>query len=262
MLKASLSCLFFRVKIMFLKNTFSKALLFGLAFFLSGAANATLTQVSVLIDAKQDCSSNDAYFNTGSGFSDCAISVLDNNNVRAYLSDVIIKFDYTESGAVQETTVGSEYIGKINGDSFGDQSSDITFDDSTNSSGDWTYNDGIYTYPDIRFWTAKTGKGGFYLFWQVDSSEIPDNCVTGTDSSNLSFACMNLAQSVTQGTWSTPTAKKLSHITFFGGLCSEDDANNAANCGTTTQQVPEPTSIALFALALFGIAVNRKKFTS
>jgi len=57
---------------------------------------------------------------------------------------------------------------------------------------------------------------------------------------------MSAAVSVTTGTWSTPynnanSQAALSHLTFFGGICTE-------NCEPA--QVPEPSTIAIFALAL------------
>jgi hypothetical protein len=198
-----------------------------------------------------------------------SISVFnDDINAISYLSNVIIKFN--DNFSVEE--IGDDYKNKIAGNNF----TTLSYDDSTDTSGEWEYNNGDYTYPDIRFWIAKTGEGGWFLNWKVDTLEIgiDSNCKIGTnvnddsdfsDPSNFSFACMNLAQSVTAGTWSTPNNNKhgLSHITFFGGLCTQDEIDNSENgCAGTTTSVPEPTSIALFALALFGIAARRKKFTS
>jgi len=243
---------------MFSKFSFSKALLISLSFFISHAANAELTTVSVLItEGKTDCSGNNAYFDDPnpvySDFSACRITMEDGNGDTYSLSDVIIKFD--SDG--QSSEISNQYIDpeqKVFASDF-----NFTFYNDPKNSGSWEYNDGDFKYPDIRFWTAKAGDD-FLLFWQVDLSEAPESCLEGTHDSNLSYNCMNLAQSVTTGTWTTPDNKELSHITFFGGLCEETDANDGPNCGTTTT-VPEPTSIALFALALLGIAARRKKYT-
>jgi len=231
-------------KNIFLKTTIAAFL------FLSYAANASLTQVSVLIQSNNECSGPTHTFSTGGGFTNCQISVTDDDGIIQYLSDVIVKYN----GDLSHSETSINYT--VANDAF--QFSNTTGD---NPSGTWLYNEGVFTYPDIRFWLAKAGSGqtgGFNLFWMVNSDEIPDNCTSGTNANNLSFACMSLAQSVTTGSWTTPTnnngsMKGLSHITFFGGICSEGDDN----CGST--DVPEPSSIALFALALFGIVVKRKK---
>jgi len=248
---------------MFSKFSVSKALLISLSFFVSHVANAELTQVSVLITPdKTDCSGANAYFDdpntTTNSFSDCRIFVENGEDALAYLSDVIIKLDVSEEDKdfyVDTDGISTNYTDKIDRIDF----TTMKFDDGDkNTSGSWVYNNGEYTYPDIRFWTAKAGDD-FLLFWQVDSKEVPGNCLEGTNDLNLSYNCMSLAQSVTEGTWSTPNTNtnSLSHITFFGGLCSEDDTNYDTNCGTTTQ-VPEPASIALFGLALLGLAARRK----
>ncbi|MDX2367682.1 MAG: PEP-CTERM sorting domain-containing protein [Colwellia sp.] len=253
---------------MFSKKLFPKILVLGFSLFVSYAANAELTQVSVLItESSNDCGNN-KYFDDPNpdsvlnGFSNCRISV-DNGGELAYLSDVIIKFGGNDADFDGSHEISSNYTGVVQADDF-----DLTAN-ASNTSGSWIYNNNEFTYPDIRFWTVKAGND-FVLFWQVDLTETPDNCLTGTDDFNLSFACMNLAQSVTTGSWATPVngggqIAGLSHITFFGGLCSEDDLNFDSSCGTTpttTTGIPEPTSIALFSLALFGIVARRKNFTS
>jgi len=248
---------------MFSNLSFLKAALLSLSFTLCSFATAQLTQVSVLIEpTSNDCGTN-KYFDdpngTLTGFSNCRIFV-DNGGELAYLSDVIIKFgsgsENFDNSLVNNTAeISSNYTGNTQASEFA-----LAFDDNTNSSGTWTYNNNVFKYPDIRFWTAKAGND-FLLFWMVDATEIPTNCTAGENGANLTYGCMSLAESVTTGTWTTPESRGLSHITFFGGLCSESDVNFDSNCGPGTE-VPEPTSIALFALALLGITARHKRFFS
>jgi hypothetical protein len=252
---------------MFFKKLFPKILLLGLSFFVSHFANAELTQVSVLIT--QDNNDCNGYFDDPNpvynGFSSCRITMEDSNGDSHTLSDVIIKFDQ-EGAAPEISTQYLDPVEKVLASDF-----DFTFDNTPNGSGSWEYNDGVYKYPDIRFWTAKAAGGGnsgggFGLFWMVNNIDTT-TCTAGENANNLTFACMNLAQSVTTGAWTTPKDKDLSHITFFGGLCTEAEIANSLNgCAgtpppTPPANVPEPTSIALFALALLGVAARRNNFT-
>jgi len=243
------------MKTMFSKFSFSKALLISLSLFVTHAANAELTQVSVLIDASNECGKN-GYFtnNTKNGFSDCKITVQDDDGVNQYLNDIIVKYD----GDLSWDETSENYKNKLANDDFKfTGTTDTDNGTNTNVEGTWVYNNKQYKYPDIRFWTAKSGDD-FLLFWQVDSNEVPSNCTDGTSDDNLSFACMSLAQSVTTGSWTTPSGTSLSHISFFGGLCKEGETR--AGCGgTTTTQVPEPTTLALFGLAIMGLSLQRKR---
>jgi hypothetical protein len=251
---------------MFSIKIFSLILLLGLSFFLSSVANAGLTQVSILIsETSNDCGNNKFFDDPNpdsalNGFSNCRISVYDNNEP-AYLSDVLIKFGGNNNNFDDSNEISNNYTGQI-------QRTDFNFTaDNLNTSGSWIYNNDQFKYPDIRFWTVKGGNH-FILFWQVGLAETPDNCFTGTNNLNSSFACMSIAESVTTGSWVIPLnnggqTAALSHITFLGGLCSDANANFDKACRTpTTTGVPEPTSIILFALALLCIIVKRKKFAS
>ena len=242
---------------MFSKSSLIKALTLGLSLLLSYSVNAELTQVSVLIT--QDNTDCNGYFDDPNpdynGFSSCRITMSDSNGDEHSLSDVIIKFEG------QSSEISKQYLDpvqKVFAEDF-----DFIFDNTPNGSGSWEYNDNVFKYPDIRFWTAKAAgggnsNGGFKLFWKVNNINNT-TCATGESSNNLTFACMSLAESVTTGTWTTPENKGLSHITFFGGLCSEEDFQNLdSNCVNTPQEVPEPTTLMLFALALFGVLAKRK----
>ena len=202
------------------KNIFSKALLLGLSLFVSYAANAQLTQVSVLItETSNDCGTNkyfDDPYDGINGFDSCRISVM-NGNELAYLSDVIIQFGGNDDDFDGSHDISSNYVGQVQASDF-----DLTSNDS-NTSGSWVYNDDQFKYPDIRFWTAKAGND-FVLFWQVDSTEIPENCLTGTNNFNLSYACMSLAESVTTGSWTTPVNNGGQKLVYLISLSLADFA--------------------------------------
>ncbi|MBA6352111.1 PEP-CTERM sorting domain-containing protein [Colwellia sp. BRX9-1] len=220
-----------------------------------------LSTVSVLIPSKNECSGPDHYFSTDKGFTECAISVVATGNPdteRHFLADVIAKFDVTRgenlNNAIYEES--KDYKDKI-------QASYWNFTSTGDySSGDWTYKN-PNNYPDIRYWMAKAGGdnsgAGFRLFWTIETSKA-EACGTGADiNTNLNYQCMNLAQSVTTGSWTTPnnangTLKGLSHITFFGGLCEE-----VVGCEPVNVSVPEPSTLAIFALGLIGLGVRRKQ---
>jgi len=109
--------------------------------------------------------------------------------------------------------------------------------------GTWTAHTGI-GYPEVSFWSAKSSTSS-NLYWKV--SDL-DQCST-----ILSFECMNSAVVATTGSWTTPTGQALSHLTFFGGICLQDcePDNNT--------EVPEPSTIAIFALALSLLRIQSKR---
>jgi len=188
------------------------------------------------------------------GFSACTIFMKDSQdnpiedsdgNIISY-SDVLAKYDVDED----EYSVNSNYITKTEAE----VKLNISGDDQgglDQKSGTWSYNGDS---PGIKFWIAKSAVN-FTLFWMVDL-----NTANGACDGIIKFtaACLNLAQTVTSGVWSTPettrTNKKmitttkqqgLSHITLFGGE-------------KTTTKVPEPNTVFLFALALLALVIKQK----
>ena len=234
---------------MFSKNLISKTLLIGISLFASFCVNASLTTVGNLIQVSvniteyknngdikniNDCS---GYF--GSGFTNCEITHVPTPNSEIF-ETVMSKYD-AENSADNEFILGSTSL------------TDWSFSNSLNGAteGDWTYSGSLY--PGISFWVSKGGNEGFILNWMVSQDNANNFCNNGDE---FSVNCLSVAIAVNSGHWAAPEPHNISHITFYGNKCDN-------NCGpAVTQKVPEPTSIALFALALFGIAARRKKFTS
>lgn len=238
--------------------TFSVLLTMAMVSFNSFAE---YTQVSALITGDSDCGKNKYFYDEYSdsnGFSACRIFA-DNNGTTTYLSDVISKFDTNNSLSDSTFTASSQYSGSEYADIVNKDNWAFTDTSSGDSTGTWTYNNGVHTYPDIRFWVAKAGNA-FRLFWLI-ADNTPEVCIAGNESQtddNLNYDCMNAAISVTTGSWITPTGgngnRNLSHITFFGGLCTGPE------CGApVVVPVPEPTTLAILALGLLGLTVRRKQ---
>ncbi len=214
----------------------------GLLVAFTNFANASLTQVgdllqvSILVADDIGGNSNDCSGYFGSGFEECKITHVPSN----------------------DSTVFAEIMGKFEGGGatqFADPSkaSDWSFHDNQANPGDsgtgtWQY---VGTeYPGVSYWVAKAGSAGFILNWMIaDNVENRNTCASPDE---FSVDCLSLAISVTSGTWTTPLntkggnkdlPKNLSHISFYGNL---------------TTEVAEPHTLALFALALFGIVARRK----
>ncbi|TWX57781.1 PEP-CTERM sorting domain-containing protein [Colwellia hornerae] len=222
------------------------------------------TSVSVDIHVNNDCGGNGYYDDIGNGFNTCRITVLDIGGNPQYLANVIAKFDADENrdlSAVNTTTTGhqkyeesSKYMDYVEKEMW-----DFSGLSEENKTGTWSYDN---DFPDIRFWISKAGSGnnndGLRLFWNIKTSDNTNNVCANESNTvdgdfNLRLECMNLAQSVTIGDWTTPNNKGLSHITFFGGLCTYDCP------GPVTTPVSEPATIAILALGLLGLGVRRKK---
>ncbi len=224
-------------------------MLIGAFLFTSFFVNASLTPVGDLVQVSVNITEyknngdikniNDCAGYFGSGFTNCEITHVPTSGSDIFAT-VMAKYD-AENSANNEFILGST------------SSTDWSFSNSINGAteGNWTYSGS--SYPGISFWVSKGGSEGFILNWMVSQDSIDNNdCQAGNE---FTISCLNVSVAVTSGYWAAPEPHNISHITFYGNKCDN-------NCGTTPQQVPEPTSIALFALALLGIAGRRQSSIS
>lgn len=168
-----------------------------------------------------DCS---GYF--GQGFDSCQIFVNeDGQDVK--ISPVIAKYD--GNGNVED--VNDRYQDTFSG-------SEISMDLDKE---EWNYTPGTGD-PGIRYWAAKGGNN-FNLFWYVDSANA---AACDSDAGVFTLACLEQAMAVTEGSWTVPLDRGLSHLTFY-------------NSEQPYITVPEPGTIALLGLGLFGLGIARRK---
>ena len=100
---------------------------------------------------------------------------------------------------------------------------EFEFEDAVddNVTGTWINDPGTGD-PAVRFWSAKAGPD-FKLFYYTPGE----------------FDDRSMAIAVTEGTWSTPDGKELSHIVFY-------------DSGDFPPVVDEPATLVLMGLALVG----------
>lgn len=165
-----------------------------------------------------DCS---GYFGKGEA---CQVFIDDENGEPIQLSPIIAK--YEPNGTVDE--LNSDYS------SFNGEEIDFT----GNAVGSWLYTPGEDD-PGVRYWSAKSANG-FNLFWYVDDANE-----TTCSGNTYTLACLDLAESVTEGDWFTPGEQDLSHLAFYN---SEPPT-----------YVPEPGSMALLGLGILGLGFARRR---
>ena len=150
------------------------------------------------------------------------------------ISPIVSKYNTGEGGG---WTLYENYP-SIDGSEF--DGSDFLSSDET--PGTWVYNPGEDD-PAIRYWTGKGGNEGFTLYWYVEGTTVGDACDTV-----YSASCLDLALSVTTGTYDTPTGQGLSHISFY-------DTDGPGGGG----DVPEPATLALLGFGLIGAGYARRR---
>jgi hypothetical protein len=157
-----------------------------------------------------DCS---GYFNgLANGFNNCEIgSVFDDPTT---IATSVIKYNRADGDPIGGTAGSVERNTALHPTISGSEFAFSNLPDDESKSGTWTYTPGAGD-PGVRFWAAKAGTA-FTLFWDI-GDDTSGTCAGGEDIANFTVACLDLAVSVTEGTWTTPNNRGLSHITFYHG---------------------------------------------
>ncbi len=188
---------------------------------------ASVAQSAVIT---RDFSGNDCSGFFGTGFDTCTIFVNDDGD-DIELSPVIAKFN----GDLSLDETNGTVFPSVDGSEFG-----FSNTTASNKTGTWSYNSGTGD-PGVRYWATKAGPN-FTLFWEVDDAAILSGGACDV-ADVYTLSCLDIAQVVSTGDWTTPSNKSLSHITFYD-----------------TGVVPVPAAVWLFGSGLLGlVGVARRR---
>lgn len=201
---------------------------------------APMTASAALIKAdftERGLNGNDCSGYFGQGFGSCQIFGYEGEN-KIEISPVIAKYDFNDDGSVKEFEANDKLYSSIS-------QSDFTIIGSDGNTGSWSTSD---TYdpavdPGVRYWAAKGGPAGFRLHWEVDNSAVESGGACYGE--KFTYACLNLAQVVTGGQWSTIGGSDLSHLTLYNEK--------------PPKIVPEPASLLLLSAGLLAVGFGRRR---
>jgi len=226
--------MFILKKLAFLLMSCTLLLSSGVANALLTNVDGLLTQVSIQLDEGGDCT---GYFGNGS---DCIVTYVPDASSPIF-ANILGKFD-VDNAIFEESPDG------ISADQWTFNGEDAN---PGESEGTWAYQ-GNESYPNIKFWVAKAGNTGFILHWMINDTDISQCQDPNVE---FSISCLSAAVSVSSGSWLNPysyndlhdtyTKADLSHLTFYGAK--------------PAKSVTEPETFALFALALVGLSLQRKR---